>query len=165
MRENIENRTRIVKGVLALKKNILFVCLGNICRSPAAEGVCRILAQNRADIGKIDSAGLGDWHIGQPPHPTMRRVASERGFPIDDLRARLVTLDDFETFDFIIAMDQNNLRSLLEMKDRVGGKAQVRMLLEDKSSVPDPYYGTEKAFYDTFDIIYRGIELFLRDLL
>ncbi|HOG69087.1 MAG TPA: hypothetical protein PK366_06905, partial [Fibrobacteraceae bacterium] len=73
--------------------------------------------------------------------------------------------DDFETFDFIIAMDQNNLRSLLEMKDRVGGKAQVRMLLEDKSSVPDPYYGTEKAFYDTFDIIYRGIELFLRDLL
>ena len=57
MRENIENRTRIVKGVLALKKNILFVCLGNICRSPAAEGVCRILAQKRVDIGKIDSAG------------------------------------------------------------------------------------------------------------
>lgn len=165
MCENIENRTRIVKGVLALKKNILFVCLGNICRSPAAEGVCRILAQNRADIGKIDSAGLGDWHVGQPPHPTMRRVASERGFPIDDLRARLITPDDFETFDFIIAMDQHNMRQLIEMKERVGGKAQVRMLLEDKSSVPDPYYGTDLAFYESFDIIYSGVEIFLRDFM
>lgn len=165
MRENIENRTRIVKGVLALKKNILFVCLGNICRSPAAEGVCRILAQDRGDIGKIDSAGLGDWHVGQPPHPTMRRVASERGFPIDDLRARLVTPDDFETFDFIIAMDQNNMRQLLEIKERVGGKTQVRMLLEDKSSVPDPYYGTDLAFYESFDIIYSGVEIFLRDFM
>lgn len=165
MCENIENRTRIVKGVLALKKNILFICLGNICRSPAAEGVCRILAQNRADIGKIDSAGLGDWHVGQPPHPTMRRVASERGFPIDDLRARLITPDDFETFDFIIAMDQHNMRQLIEMKERVGGKAQVRMLLEDKSSVPDPYYGTDLAFYESFDIIYSGVEIFLRDFM
>lgn len=165
MCENIENRTRIVKGVLALKKNILFVCLGNICRSPAAEGVCRILAQDRGDIGKIDSAGLGDWHVGQPPHPTMRRVASERGFPIDDLRARLVTPDDFEIFDFIIAMDQNNLRSLLEMKKRVGGKAQVRMLLEDKSSVPDPYYGADSGFYESFDIIYSGVDIFLRDFM
>src|SRR5574344_1004802 len=165
MRVNIEKRTRIVKGVLALKKNILFVCLGNICRSPAAEGIFFVLSQKRADIGKIDSAGLGDWHIGQPPHPTMRRVASERGFPIDDLRARLVTPDDFETFDFIIAMDQNNLRSLLEMKKRVGGKAQVRMLLEDKSSVPDPYYGTDSGFYESFDIIYGGVDIFLRDFM
>jgi protein-tyrosine phosphatase len=165
MRVNIEKRTRIVKGVLALKKNILFVCLGNICRSPAAEGVGRILAQNRADIGKIDSAGLGDWHIGQPPHPTMRRVARERGFPIDDLKARLVSPDDFQIFDFIIAMDQNNQNQLLEMQKRVGGKARVRLLLEDKSSVPDPYYGTEKAFYESFDIIYSGVDIFLRDFM
>ena len=69
MCENIENSTRIVKGVLALKKNILFVCLGNICRSPAAEGIFRVLTQKRADIGKIDSAGLGDWHIGHHSNP------------------------------------------------------------------------------------------------
>lgn len=165
MCENIENRTRIVKGVLALKKNILFVCLGNICRSPTAEGVGRILAQNRADIGKIDSAGLGDWHVGQPPHPTMRRVASERGFPIDDLKARLVSPDDFQIFDFIIAMDQNNQNQLLEMQKRVGGKARVRMLLEDKSSVPDPYYGADSGFYESFDIIYSGVDIFLRDFM
>ena len=95
----------------------------------------------------------------------MRRVASERGFPIDDLRARLITPDDFETFDFIIAMDQHNMRQLIEMKERVGGKAQVRMLLEDKSSVPDPYYGTDLAFYESFDIIYSGVEIFLRDFM
>jgi protein-tyrosine phosphatase len=164
MCENIENRTRIVKGVLALKKNILFVCLGNICRSPTAEGVGRILAQNRADIGKSILLVLG-LACGATSSPTMRRVASERGFPIDDLRARLVTPDDFETFDFIIAMDQNNLRSLLEMKKRVGGKAQVRMLLEDKSSVPDPYYGADSGFYESFDIIYSGVDIFLRDFM
>ncbi|HHX16218.1 MAG TPA: low molecular weight phosphotyrosine protein phosphatase [Fibrobacter sp.] len=145
-----------------LKKNILFVCLGNICRSPAGEGIARVLCQDLDSIGKIDSAGLGDWHIGHPPHKTMRRVAAERGFPIDDLKARIVVPEDFNAFDFILAMDQNNLKHLLEMQNRVGGKAQVRMLYDDKTSVPDPYYGPEEGFYESFDIINRGVTLFLR---
>ena len=92
----------------------------------------------------------------------MRRVAFERGFPIDDLKARIVVPADFEFFDFILAMDQNNLKHLLEIQKRVGGKAQVRMLYEDKTSVPDPYYGPEEGFYESFDITNRGVTLFLR---
>lgn len=146
-----------------MKINILFVCLGNICRSPAAEGILRILRQDLQSIGFVDSAGLGDWHIGQQAHPIMRRIASEKGFPIDDLRARLVTPKDFQFFDFILAMDLDNLERLSEMKKQYGGKAQVRTLLENNRAVPDPYYGTESLFYESFDIINEGIQVFLRD--
>lgn len=143
--------------------NLLFVCLGNICRSPAAEGLARVLAKGDPRIGKLDSAGLGDWHVGAPPDARMRRVAAARGFPIDDLRARLVIPEDFDRFDYIFCMDFENLHSLKKMAARHGGKAQVRMLLEGEE-IPDPYYGSHPDFCHSFDMIRRGIEAFLEAL-
>lgn len=143
--------------------DLLFVCLGNICRSPAAEGIARVLAAGDERIGKIDSAGLGDWHVGCAPDSRMRRVAAARGFPLDDLRARLVSPGDFDSFDYIFCMDRENLRSLRKMAEKFGGKACVRLLLEGEE-IPDPYYGSHSDFCHSFDMIKRGIETFLESL-
>lgn len=145
--------------------DILFVCLGNICRSPAAEGIARSLSQNDIRIGKLDSAGIGPWHAGEPPHGPMRKVALKEGFPIDDLRARQVRSTDFAEFDWILAMDRQNLRDLLTLQMIHGGKAKVRLLLEPPvngfDEVPDPYGGTPEDFQHSFSLIRQGIEQFL----
>lgn len=146
-------------------KSVLFVCLGNICRSPAAEGVARkVLADLQLSL-HIDSAGTGAWHVGNPPHPTMCKVAKESGFPIEDLRARQVEAQDFERFDWIIAMDRQNLSDLKVLKARHGGQAQLSLLLESLPQhgildVPDPYYGGEEGFHQSFSLIRQGVEAF-----
>lgn len=145
-----------------MSQKILFVCLGNICRSPAAEGVARVLDKVPGCLGGLDSAGLGDWHTGQPPHKTMQKVAAERGFPIDDLRARQVCAADFDSFDWIVGMDSANMKGLEELKARHGGKARLRML--NAEDVPDPYYGGLDGFYDSFDRIKSGVEQLFADL-
>ena len=89
--------------------NILFVCLGNICRSPAAQGVARVMLANNSRIIRIDSAGIGNWHEGQAPNQTMQKVAAAAGLPIGDLRARQVTASDFCEFDYIFGMDRQNI--------------------------------------------------------
>jgi protein-tyrosine phosphatase len=96
---------------------VLFVCMGNICRSPLAEGVFRteVFAAGLDGAIEADSAGTGDWHVGDPPHPNSRKVALEKGFSIDDLRGRQVTPMDFSVFDYIIAMDHTNVADLTEM--------------------------------------------------
>jgi len=143
---------------------ILFVCLGNICRSPAAEGVARVLATSIHKPIVLDSAGTGAWHVGQPPHATMRRTAAANGYPIDDLRARQVRARDFSEFDWIVAMDQQNYSDLKELQSRYGGEARLCILLEGVSDapldVPDPYYGGADAFQESFDLIRRGVEEF-----
>ncbi|NLO24086.1 MAG: low molecular weight phosphotyrosine protein phosphatase [Fibrobacter sp.] len=146
-----------------IKKKVLFVCLGNICRSPTAEGIARVLAK-KSDI-EFDSAGLGSWHIGKPPHLTTQKVAQEKGFPIDDLRARKVSPSDFSEFDYIVAMDKSNFEELAEIQKKHPGKAKLRMLLPNNESVPDPYYGEKDGFYETFEIIHSGLEAFLKEML
>lgn len=141
---------------------ILFVCLGNICRSPVAEGVARHWANRSGLPIEVDSAGLGDWHVGQPPHATMRQVAAERGIPIDSLRARQVSPSDLQSFDWIVGMDRANLKGLLDLQKKHGGSAQIRMLCE--SEVPDPYYGGLQGFYDSFDQIHQGVQEFFIEL-
>ncbi|HSQ42865.1 MAG TPA: low molecular weight protein-tyrosine-phosphatase [Fibrobacteraceae bacterium] len=141
----------------------LFVCLGNICRSPAAEGVARVLAQGLPEWESLDSAGIGGWHTGDPPHTMMRQVARNAGFPIDDLRARQVCAHDFSSFDWILAMDQQNLEELLHLQERYGGRAQIRLLFENGQEVPDPYYGGLKEFQTSFSLIQDGVERFLRE--
>ncbi|MDR2732310.1 MAG: low molecular weight phosphotyrosine protein phosphatase [Fibromonadaceae bacterium] len=135
--------------------SILFVCTGNICRSPAAEGIARKLLPKEKKK-KIDSAGTGAWHRGQPPDANMRAVAKERGFNIDDLRARQVSRQDFNDFDLIIGMDSEHIKALEYMKREYGGKAEVRKFLEQ--DVPDPYYGGIEGFYKVFDMIRDGVE-------
>jgi len=137
---------------------VLFVCLGNICRSPTAEGVLRHLAAQEAPLFtvEIDSAGTADYHIGAPPDPRSQRAALRRGIDIGALRARQVTPEDFSRFDFILAMDRENLRELNSMKPQ-SCRAQVKLFLEyAKGSpvleVPDPYYGGVEGFEEVLDL-------------
>jgi protein-tyrosine phosphatase len=141
---------------------ILFVCLGNICRSPAAEGVARVLASTQGIPAELDSAGLGDWHTGEPPHGTMQTVAEQRGYPIADLRARQIGPADLEHFDWIVGMDSANMKGLEDLRKRCGGKAKLRKLCAQ--DVPDPYYGGVDGFYRSFDMIHAGVVQLFSDL-
>jgi protein-tyrosine phosphatase len=137
---------------------VLFVCLGNICRSPTAEGVLRHLAAQAAPHLKIeiDSAGTADYHIGAPPDLRSRRAAMRRGIDISGLRARQVTEDDFVRFDLILAMDRENLRELEAMKP-ANSRASLKLFLEyapdlNLRDVPDPYYRDAGAFEEVLDL-------------
>lgn len=128
-----------------MSKCVLFVCLGNICRSPAAEGVFRMLAPEVA----TDSCGTGDWHLGKPPHPPMQRAALARGYDISDLRARRLTARDFALFDLIVAMDAHNLRGIEALRPP-GNTTPVRLLTDylpggGADHVPDPYFTGDYA--------------------
>ncbi|WP_417678984.1 low molecular weight protein-tyrosine-phosphatase [Pseudodonghicola sp.] len=123
-----------------MTSRILFVCLGNICRSPAAEGVARSLLPGH----RIDSAGTSDWHVGEPPYGPMQAAARARGIELGDLRARQFEAADFDRFDLILAMDGNNLREIEAL--RPAGRATPVRLFTDYAPetgadhVPDPYY-------------------------
>jgi low molecular weight protein-tyrosine phosphatase len=137
---------------------VLFVCLGNICRSPTAEGVLRHLAAQEAPQLEleIDSAGTADYHIGGPPDPRSQRAALMRGIDISGLKARQVAADDFERFDLILAMDGENLRELQAMRPR-NSRASLKLFLEyapdlKLRDVPDPYYRDAAAFEEVLDL-------------
>jgi protein-tyrosine phosphatase len=131
---------------------ILFVCLGNICRSPAAEGVTRAMAAERGMDLALDSASTGDWHIGRPPHPPMVAAARARGHDLSGLRARQVVPGDFARFDLILAMDRANLAALERLRPR-GSATPVRLFLGD-AEVPDPWF--DGGFDAALDLIETG---------
>ncbi len=145
-------------------KKVLFVCLGNICRSPAAEGVLRAQAQKRGMDLLIESAGTGGWHVGDPPDERMIKAAAERGIDISKQRARQVDFSDFYEFDFILPMDRSNYADLMEMappnRDSV-----VKLFLDygdtKTKETPDPYYGGAEGFETVLDLLERGAEGFL----
>lgn len=142
--------------------SVLFVCLGNICRSPLAEGIFRRLAVEEGVEVDIDSAGTGDWHLGHAPDPRAQAVAEKNGLDITNLRARLVTPDDFERFDHIVAMDASNLANLEAMRPE-GSTAQLGRLLDyaagvDASDVPDPYQGGPEGFDETYRLVEAGAQ-------
>jgi protein-tyrosine phosphatase len=137
---------------------VLFVCLGNICRSPTAEGVLRHLAAQEAPALalEIDSAGTADYHIGAPPDPRSQRAALRRGIDIGDLRARQVAEDDFARFDLILAMDGANLRDLQALQPR-HSRASLKLFLEyapdlKLRDVPDPYDRDAAVFEEVLDL-------------
>jgi protein-tyrosine phosphatase len=134
------------------------VCLGNICRSPTAEGVLRHLAAKEAPqlALEVDSAGTADYHIGAPPDPRSQRAALGRGIDISALQARQVAADDFSRFDLILAMDAENLRELQAMRPR-NSRAGLKLFLDYAPDlalreVPDPYYRDAAAFEDVLDL-------------
>jgi protein-tyrosine phosphatase len=138
--------------------SILFVCMGNICRSPTAEGVFRRLVAERApDLGiEIDSAGTHDYHVGEPPDRRAIVAALRRGIDIRGLRARLVDETDFERFDLVIAMDRLNREILLD-RSPAQYRERVRLFLEfapaiEEEDVPDPYYGGPVGFERVLDL-------------
>ena len=142
---------------------VLFVCTGNICRSPTAEGVFRHLA-DRAGLGTLvtaDSAGTHGYHVGEPPDPRTQRAALARGVDLSALRARKVTDADFTRFDHILAMDHGHLAQLRRIAPP-GATAALRLFLDDAPGglegreVPDPYYGGPDGFEQVLDLCEAG---------
>ena len=139
-------------------KKVLFVCLGNICRSPAAEGTFRHLYQSLGTEQRFtcDSAGTAGYHIGKCPDARMRKAARARGIDIDSLRARQVCEADFYEFDLIVAMDHSNMVNLQAVQP-IDGTASLLMMLDYPGSpldeVPDPYYGGDEGFDEVLHLL------------
>ena len=147
---------------------VLFVCLGNICRSPLAEAAFRAEAERLGLEVEADSAGTGDWHSGEPPDRRARAVAGRNGVDIARLRARQVTGDDFRRFDHIVAMDRQNLADLRRMRP-ADGRAEVSLLLDhvpgrEGQAVADPYYGGESHFDLTWADVTAGARALTRKI-
>ncbi|MGI9200271.1 MAG: low molecular weight protein-tyrosine-phosphatase [Woeseiaceae bacterium] len=140
------------------KVSVLFICMGNICRSPTAEGVFRHFVEQRGlqEAVRIDSAGTHAYHSGEPSDSRAIAAAARRGYDLSGIRARRVQDEDFEEFDFVIAMDEQNLQNLQEMAGSERS-TKVSLFLEyssgDVSEVPDPYYGGAKGFERVLDLV------------
>jgi len=136
---------------------ILFVCMGNICRSPTAEGVFRALAEREGVIVEVDSAGTGGWHAGSAPDRRATAAAAERGVDLSTQRARQVRIADFHEFDHVLAMDLDNLADLRAIMPG-GARAELRLFLDyapdqPAREVPDPYYGGPQGFEKVLDLV------------
>ena len=138
---------------------VLFVCLGNICRSPVAEAVCRhlLIEQGLQKIIDVDSAGTGAWHIGEAPDARIQEAALSKGIDMSRQRARQIYSDDFLQFDFVLAMDRQNLKTL-ESLQPPGHDATVGMFMNYSGrahgvDVPDPYYGGSNGFHLVCDMV------------
>jgi len=130
---------------------VLFVCTGNICRSPTAEAVFRHLCAKEGLAVKTASAGIGDWHVGNAPDERAQHHARGRGYDLSALRARQVTAGDFEAFDLIVAMGRGHLRALQRLSP-AGQRHKIRLLVPGHD-VPDPYYGGAEGFEQVLDLV------------
>ena len=154
------------------KISVLFVCLGNICRSPAAEAIFKNLINNKG-IGNqfiVDSAGTGSWHVGKRADTRMRFAAKQRNINITS-NARQIREDDFRKFKYILVMDNSNFNNVIDFKNRVKGSDFAKILkIQDFSSifaekeVPDPYFGGDAGFDYVLDILEDSVSCFLEDI-
>jgi protein-tyrosine phosphatase len=142
-----------------IKIQVLFVCMGNICRSPTAQGVFRDIVEKAGLGGKIgtDSAGTIDYHVGGKPDRRARETANRRGVDLSDLRARQVTVEDFSQFDYVLAMDHSNYEDLVALCP-TGAKGRLHLFMDfaphrKEQEVPDPYYGGAAGFERVFDLV------------
>lgn len=150
--------------------SVLFVCLGNICRSPTAHGVFEnmVKQQGHDQLISIDSAGTGSWHIGASPDERSAAVALQRGYDLSHLKARKVTKNDFSQFDYILAMDEQNLSDLRDMQP-TNYTGHLSLFLDfaeaDEHEVPDPYYGGPQGFDHVLDLVEQASEGLLEHIL
>ncbi len=152
--------------------SVLFVCMGNICRSPMAEGVFRHLLDREglSDRFRVDSAGTDAWHVGESPDVRSARTAAAHGVTLGG-HARQVLPEDLRRFRYVVAMDRSNLANLQALLDGVGGEASLCLLREfdqeggPGSEVPDPYYGGARGFEEVFEMIERSCEGLLKHIL
>ena len=147
---------------------VLFVCMGNICRSPIAQGVFENVARREGleDEIFVDSAGTGNWHVGSPPDERAMRSARLRGLDISAQRARQISRDDCENFDYILTMDEENYHMVSSL---CRGSAMVRPFLDfaagsPEHEVPDPYYGGPEGFERVMDLVEEASEGLLEDI-
>lgn len=143
---------------------ILFVCLGNICRSPLAEGIMLHLKEKHDLSVHIDSAGTAGYHIGEAPDPRTVANARRNGVDLSPLRARQFQQSDLDEFDFIYVMDKSNLKNVLSLATNDSHKQKVSLLLDAVQpgaglEVPDPYYGGESGFENVFQLVYKACEI------
>lgn len=149
---------------------ILFVCMGNICRSPTAEAVFTELARQEGGPVhfEIDSAGTHAYHVGEPPDSRAVQAARRRGLAMEHLRARVVTREDFLNFDLLLAMDEENLAHLQRLAP-VGHRERARLFMDfapelGRRDVPDPYYGGTTGFEQVLDLVEQAARGLLREL-
>ena len=147
---------------------VLFVCLGNICRSPIAQGVFENVLRREGleDEISVDSAGTGTWHVGEPPDQRAQRSASARGLDLSSQRARRIAPEDCENFDYVLTMDEENYRAVASL---CRGSAVVRLFLDfatdsPETEVPDPFYGGPEGFEHVLDLVEEASEGLLKDI-
>ena len=150
------------QGLSGRAVRVLFVCTGNICRSPTAEGVLRHLAKKAGVEVHVESAGTGDWHVGHPPDERAQHHARVRGYDLSAQRARQVRAQDFEEFDMILAMDRGHLRALQKMAPP-RHHAKIRLFAAG-ADVPDPYYGGASGFEHVLDLVEERCRALLEEL-
>lgn len=146
---------------------VLMVCLGNICRSPLAEGILK----SKIDPSKVyvDSAGTGGWHIGELPDPRSVAIAAEHDLDLTDQRCRKFVVEDFDEFDWIFVMDQSNLKDVLSMARDQNDLNKVKLILDvldpdGGNEVPDPYYGGSGGFESVFQLLNEACEELVKEL-
>lgn len=146
---------------------ILMVCLGNICRSPLAEGLLQSKLPKRFIV---DSAGTGDWHIGSPPDKRSVAVAKLNDLDISSQRGRQFKVSDFDEYDYIYAMDNSNYRDLVALAPNEDAKSKIRLILnelfpDENMDVPDPYFGMHNGFEQVYDMLNRTCDVIAKNLL
>lgn len=153
-----------MSNVMSKSTSVLFVCTGNICRSPTAEGIFRDRVERAGASDKfiIDSAGTGDWHVGNPPDPRSITTAMKRGVDISGLRARQLGREDYQKFDYIIALDETHHDHMQQHKPE-SASSRISLLMHHAevrawNDVPDPYYGDQEQFDIAYDLIEAGID-------
>ncbi len=144
-----------------MKTRVLMVCLGNICRSPLAEGILKSKVDSEEVF--VDSAGTGHWHVGQLPDPRSIDVAFKHGIDITNQRGRQFRQSDFNNFDYIFVMDGSNESNVLQLAQNSEDKDKVQLLLEEifpneRVGVPDPYYGGDQGFENVFQMIDKACD-------
>lgn len=146
--------------------NVLFVCLGNICRSPMAEAIMKDLAEKEGLEDKIfvDSAGTGSWHAGEPPHKGTLNILKEYKIKTEGLVARPFSREDFDKFDYIIGMDQSNIQNIYKMTGQPDHPKIIRLLdlTHLKKDVPDPYYTGD--FRETYELVSEGCRMLMEKI-
>lgn len=145
---------------------ILMVCLGNICRSPLAEGILQHKAWQAGLQWSVESAGTGAYHTGEPPHRLSQKVAKLNGIDISKQRARQFLKEDFEQFDFIYVMDSNNYNDVRRISGKHWNESKIDLLLNEvypgqNRSVPDPWYGNEDGYHAVFSMIDKACEMII----
>lgn len=149
---------------------VLFVCLGNICRSPTAHGVLehKLAMAGLADVVEVDSAGTAAWHVGKQPDVRSQQAAKKRDYDLSHIRARQAIADDFLEFDYVLAMDNQNLENLMAIIPPINVKTQpvlfLASFLQFPSEVPDPYYGGEGGFEAVLDMIENACDQLILDI-
>lgn len=143
------------------------VCLGNICRSPLADGLLLRKIKERNLNWSVDSAGTANYHIGKAPDQRMIKTAAQHGTPIDFLRARQFTSTDFQNFDLILVMDQSNYQNVIRLASSNEEIKKVHFLLDylypgQSAEVPDPYYGTQKDFEEVYELLDKATDALIQ---